>query len=482
MRVLHLAAEIYPLVKTGGLGDVVGALPPALVSRGLDVRVLLPGLPAIRAGVGTLIPIADCGPAFGAARVRLCRGILPDTGLTALVIDAPFLYDRPGNPYLDEQGIGWSDNHRRFGMLGWIGAQIGAGCLDPDWQPDILHGHDWHAGLAPAYLAARPGPRAATVFTIHNLAYQGLFPGTAYGELGLPPALFSPQGLEFHGQVSFMKAGLTCADRITTVSPTYAAEILTPASGWGLDGVIRDRGAAFSGILNGVDSEVWNPATDDLIAARFDASARGGKGLCKRALQSEFGLPVRDDLPLLCVVSRLSEQKGLDLVLAALAELIALGTQWLVLGSGDAHLEAGFRAAARTYPDAVAVRIGFDEALSHRIIAGADVIVVPSRFEPCGLTQLYGLRYGTLPLVRRVGGLADTVIDADEATQSATQGTGFVFDAADPATLLEAVQRALSAWQRPDTWQALVEAAMTQNFTWADAARQYHALYQELQN
>lgn len=480
LRILHVAAEIFPLVKTGGLADVAAALPPALAARGMDVRMLLPGLPGILEGAQALRPIAQAGPAFGAARVTLLAGRMPDSGLELLLIDAPFLYERPGNPYHDPQGREWSDNHRRFALLGWVAAQIAAGGLIPDWAPDILHAHDWHAGLAAAYLAARPGPGPGTVFTVHNLAYQGLFTANRFSELGLPAEQFGLDGLEFHGQLSFMKAGLQWSERITTVSPTYAREILEPDAACGLEGLIRQRAGALSGILNGVDYAVWDPAHDRLLAANYAAVPSPGKETCRAALRREFGLQATPEAPLCCVVSRLTGQKGLDLVLGALDALLRLGGQLVVLGSGDPALETAFTAAAQRHPDQVAVRIGYDEALAHRIIAGADLILVPSRFEPCGLTQLYGLRYGTLPLVRRAGGLADTVIDVDASASAQGEATGFVFDAPTPAGLVAALRRALTLWRSPELWTTLTRRAMAADFSWAEAAARYEALYREL--
>ena len=481
MRVLYVAAEAYPLVKTGGLGDVTGALPPALIRQGIEVRLLLPGLPAVIAGMSDPQPVATIGAAFGASTVNLLLGRMPDSDVPAYIIDAPDLYNRPGNnPYLDPDGRVWSDNHRRFALLGWVAAQLAAGKLHANWAADIIHSHDWHAGLAPAYAAAESGKHPATVFTIHNLAYQGLFPQSLYPQLGLPPQFFAIDGLEFYGQLSFMKAGLVFADRVTTVSPSYAAEIHGPAEGCGLEGVISSRGGAVRGILNGVDYHLWNPDTDAVLVQNYSASNLKGKEACKTALQAEFGLEERPHALLFGVISRLTPQKGLDLVLDALPEIIRLGGQLVLLGSGDSDLEARFRQAAVENPNAVAVRIGYDEAFSHRVISGADVILVPSRFEPCGLTQLYGLRYGTLPLVRRVGGLADTVVDANETNIDYDTATGFVFEKADAADLLNAVKRAFAAYANAPVWSQLTHRAMAQNFSWDHAALHYVALYREL--
>lgn len=480
MRVLHAAAEVFPLVKTGGLADVVGALPQALIRQDADVRLVLPGYPPIVDAVLHQKVIADLGPLFGAGRVTLRLGTMPYSHVPAYVIDAPWLYRRAGGPYQAADGSEWADNLQRFALLGWMAAHLAAGELDPDWQPDLVHAHDWHAALACAYIAAHPGATAATVFTVHNLAFQGLFPSHEFAQLSLPLHFMQSHGVEFHGQLSFMKAGLKYAHRITTVSPNYAREIATHEFGCGLDGVIRSRGGDVSGILNGVDGEVWNPATDSALAARYSSADLAGKPRNKLALQKEMGLEQRASAPLFGVVSRLTAQKGLDLVLAALPALLRQGAQLMVQGSGDPVLEAAFGAAAHAHPAQVAVRVGYDETLAHRLIAGADVILVPSRFEPCGLTQLYGLRYGTLPLVRRVGGLADTVVDADAAALQAGRATGFAFDAATPAALEGAIERAVALYAQPERWRALVRTAMAQDFSWDGAARHYVALYRAL--
>lgn len=476
LRLLHVAAEVFPLVKTGGLADVVAALPPALARAGADVRLLLPGLPAIAEAVLHQRTVCEIGPVFGAARVTLRCGQMPFSHVPAYVLEAPYLYRRDGGPYQDAAGREWPDNLQRFALLGWAAAHLAAGELDPAWTPDVMHAHDWHAASACAYMAAHPSTVAASMFTVHNLAYQGLFPAPDFGLLGLPSHYMNAQGLEFHGQLSLMKAGLQFADRVTTVSPNYAREIATPEFGFGLDGVVRSRGAAVSGILNGVDGEVWDPATDAALAVPYDAERLEGKVACKAALQAELGLATDAGAPLLCLVSRLTAQKGLDLLLGALPALLRGGGQLAVLGSGDASIEGGLFDAARAHAGKVAVHIGYDEALAHRFVAGADAILVPSRFEPCGLTQLYGLRYGTLPIVRRVGGLADTVVDAADPKR----GTGFIFGAATPAALAEAIDRCIAKWRRPADWRALMLRAMAQDFSWDAAAASYLALYADL--
>jgi starch synthase len=477
MRVLHVCSEIYPLLKTGGLADVAGALPLAQLRGGVDARVLVPGFPALRAGIVQQELVAEDG-AF-----KLYRGTLPGTTLPVYVIDAPHLYDRPGNPYADADNVAYPDNHHRFALLGWIAAQLAQG-MDPSWQPQVVHAHDWHAGLAPAYLKAAEqatGRRiAGSVQTVHNLAYQGNFPAHVFGELHLPGHFYAADGLEFYAMVSFLKAGLYYADKLTTVSPTYAHEIQGVEQGCGFDGLLRQRAGDLSGILNGVDDAVWNPATDAFIPTHYGAAAMAGKRANRQAQQKESGLAVQDKAPLFCIVSRLTEQKGLHLVLDALPGIVARGGQLMVLGAGDKEFEAQLTAAAAAHPHAVAVHLGYDEQLAHRLIAASDVIMVPSRFEPCGLTQLYGLKYGTLPLVRRVGGLADTVVDASLENLDEQRATGFVFDRFDAAGIDAAVRRAFALYKRTREWEDVQAHAMQQQFGWDAAAAQYLALYEQI--
>ena len=478
MRVLHVCSEIYPLLKTGGLADVAGALPLAQVHAGVDARVLVPGFPALRAGVLDQELVAEV-----AGGVRLYRGVMPDSALPVYVIDAPHLYDRPGNPYADANNDAYPDNDRRFALLGSIAAQLAQG-LDASWRPQILHAHDWHAGLAPAYLKAAEqaaGRRiAGSVQTIHNLAYQGNFPAHAFEALQLPRHFYAADGLEFYGMVSFLKAGLFYADKLTTVSPTYAREIQGLEQGCGFDGLLRARSGDLAGILNGVDDTVWNPAVDPFIPQPYEVHNLVGKRQGKAALQREAGLAVQDQAPLFCIVSRLTEQKGLHLVLDALPGIVARGGQLMVLGAGDTAFEAQLQAAAAANPASVAVHLGYDEQLAHRLIAASDVIMVPSRFEPCGLTQLYGLKYGTLPLVRRVGGLADTVVDASLENLDDESATGFVFDGFDAAGIDAAVRRAFALYKRANEWEDVQAHAMQQQFGWDAAAAHYLTLYQQI--
>ena len=483
IRALHVASELYPLLKTGGLADVVGALPPALMEHGADVRVLLPGFPSIVAGLADLAPVAALEPRFGARDARLDYGTLPANDVGIYVIRADSFYDRGGSPYLDTAQVPYGDNAQRFALLGWVAALM-AQHLDPDWKPDIVHAHDWHAGLAPAYLKAaerRHGkPLAHSIITVHNLAYQGIFPAALFGQLELPEDFFDMHGVEFYGQLSFLKAGLHFAERITTVSPTYAREIRTVAQGAGLDGLLRGRTHELTGILNGVDYTVWSPPEDETIAAKYTAAKLSKKGVCKTALQARLSLAQKSDALLFGVVSRLTEQKGLDLLLEVLPEIVKRGGQLAVLGSGEPALEAGLLRVAQAHPEAVAVQLGFDEALAHAVIAGSDVVAVPSRFEPCGLTQLYALAYGSLPLVHCVGGLADTVVDASLENLADDLATGFVFHHFEPASITAAIRRAFALYERRKEWKAVQRRAMAQDFGWGASAQHYLALYREL--
>jgi starch synthase len=399
--------------------------------------------------------------------------------LELLAIDAPHLYARPSNPYGGLDGREWPDNAMRFAALGDVAAQLAQGVV-AGIVPDILHVHDWQAGLALAYLQYRGGPRPGTVMTVHNLAFQGRFPAALLPALGLPPAAFSIDGVEFYGDISFLKAGLFFADRITTVSPTYAAEIRTPESGMGFDGLLRTRASVLHGILNGIDDAVWNPAADPLIVADFSVTRLEGRAADKTSMQAWFGLEARSDALLFGVISRLTWQKGLDLLLADLDTLLGVGAQLVVLGSGERALEAGFTAAAAAHPGRVGCVVGYDEALAHQIQAGADALLMPSRFEPCGLTQLCAMRYGALPVVARVGGLADTIIDANEAALGAGTGSGVQFAPVTREMLESAILRTGALWRRPAVWRRLQHNAMRTDVSWRRPAARYAALFRSL--
>ena len=481
MRILYITAELYPWVKSGGLGDVAAALPPALIAEGIDVRLLLPGFRGFLDAFPGITDVVRLTTPFAGERVRVSLARLPGTDSLAYLVDHPAFYDRAGNPYADPSGSDWPDNHHRFGLFGWIAAELARGA-DTGWRPDILHGHDWHTGLAPAYLAARPPTEGhvPTVFTVHNLAYRGPFPGAVFPELALPSEFFSIDGVEFFGMVSFIKAGLFYSDRLTTVSPTYAREIQTPAFGWGLDGLLRARASVLTGILNGVDTRVWDPRHDAILPRPYgERTAATGKGAAKAEVQRRLALEPIEGAPLFGAVSRLAPQKGLDLVLAGLPDLVG-GAQLALLGSGDRDLEQAFAAAAERYQGRVGVTLGYDESLAHLIYAGSDVVLVPSRFEPCGLTQLYALRYGALPLVRRVGGLADTVVDATATNLAEGEATGFAFDDDSPPALMLAIARATALFREREIWRRMMRRAMTRNFSWTAAARQYIAVYRAL--
>jgi starch synthase len=480
LRVLEVAAEVFPWVKTGGLGDVVAALPPALARADADVRLLLPGYPPLRDALGKTRVVARLGSAFGAATVEIHRGRLPGMDLPVYLVDAPYLYDRPGNPYLTQARADWPDNPRRFGLLGWVAAHLGCGDVERDWRADVLHAHDWHAGLACAYLGLHPGPRPATVFTVHNLAFVGEFDPVQLPDLLLPRSIFAPEGLEFHGRGSFMKAGLYYADQLSTVSPTYAREIQTSAFGCGFEGLLLRRAPVLAGILNGVDNTVWNPATDPHIEAHYDAANLSGKARIKEALQRSLGLHVDAGRLLVGVVTRLAYQKGVDLLVQAMRTLAAEGVQLALLGSGDPPLERQLAQLAADMPESVSISFGYDDAASHRIIAGADVVAVPSRYEPCGLTQLYGLRYGSLPVVHAVGGLADTVVDANEANLNADRATGFSFVNATETALHATLHRAQRLFADRTRWQQVMRRAMAQDFSWDEAAARYLDLFRQV--
>ncbi|MDG4648892.1 glycogen synthase GlgA [Roseibacterium sp. SDUM158017] len=474
MKVLSVASECVPFVKTGGLADVVGALPRVMGGQGVDMRVLLPGYPRVMEAIG-----ADGGRTVmedetlfgGQGRVIRARA----RQVELLVLDAPHLYDREGSPYLGPDGRDWPDNPERFAALSWMAARIAKEGVE-GWRPDVVHGHDWQAGLAPYYLA-KHGCDVPTVLTVHNIAFHGAAPAGRLTALRLDPVDFVQEGgFEFYGGINALKAGLIWSDRITTVSPTYARELTRPEFGAGLDGVIRTRAGRLSGILNGIDTDAWNPATDPALSSRYRTPR--GKAKNRAALREEFGLP-RAKGPLACVVSRLTEQKGLDLLLQSLPALLERGGQLVLLGAGDVALERAWRTAAEAHAG-VAVHIGYDEAMAHRLIAGADAILVPSRFEPCGLTQLYALRYGTIPLVALTGGLADTVIPASPAALAAGASTGVQVHPLTADTLALGLMDLCALFEDRATWARMQDNAMAQPVGWDTSAAAYARLYREV--
>jgi starch synthase len=473
MQVLSVASEVYPLVKTGGLADVVGALPAALKPHGVNMRVFVPGYPAVLKAMQSAKAVHAYAELFGGpSRVLLGSA----HGMEVLVLDAPHLFDRPGNPYLGPDGKDWPDNAIRYAAFSTVAADIGRGALKT-WQPDVLHLHDWQAALAAVDVRHRGGPR--TVLTVHNIAFQGQFPASVFPRLGLPAAAYAMEGLEFFGNVGFLKGGLALADVITTVSPTYAREICTPEYGMGLDGLLRARRHNTIGIVNGIDTDVWNPETDKDLAVTFNRSALEKRLKNKRQLEQRFGLEEGDGI-IHGVVSRLTWQKGLDLLANLMDWVVASGARLALVGTGEPGIEQAFATAALRHPGRIGVFMKYDEAVSHLVQGGADTMLVPSRFEPCGLTQLYGLRYGCIPVVARTGGLADTVIDANEAALSAGVATGFQFSPVDEPSLQNALQRSASAFADKKLWARLQTNGMSADVSWDRSASHYADLYRQL--
>jgi starch synthase len=476
LDVLSVVSEIFPLIKTGGLADVAGALPGALVAEGVSVRSLIPAYPSVLGALEGGVVVARIGDLFGGAADIVSA---KSAKLDLFVIDAPHLFARDGDPYRGPDGHEWADNAFRFAALSRVAMLLSQGLVE-GYRPDVVHAHDWQAGLAPAYLHYAGVIQPATVMTVHNIAFQGRFPAGLLRSLGLPANAFAIDGVEYYGDIGYLKAGLHFADRITTVSPTYAAEIRTPQGGMGLDGLLRARADVLSGILNGIDNAVWDPARDPYLAARFDVDRLTERAINKTALQRTFGLHVDPAVPLFGIISRLAAQKGIDLLLAALPALLDGGALLVVLGSGEEPLESGLRAAAANNAGRVGVRIGYDEATAHLIQAGCDALLMPSRFEPCGLTQLCAMRYGALPVVAHVGGLCDTVIDANEMAIAAGIGTGFHFSPVTAEMLVAAIMRTLSVWRQPMLWRRLQRNAMQTDVDWRRPAARYAALYREL--
>ncbi len=480
LKVLFVLAEAWPVAKTGGLGDVGPALARALIDAGAEVRLLMPAYRGaakkLKAkAVGEAFrPLAACEP------VQLLKGRLPEFGIPTWLVHSPSLYERPGTPYGDEHGHDWPDNPERFGVLCRVASMFGRGRGLDGWKADVIHGHDWHAGLASAYVALDEQATAATAFTIHNLAYQGNFDRQVRPLLEIGAPAFQMDGLEFYGHFSFMKAGLWYSDRLTTVSPTYARQILEPSYGCGMDGLLRHRSDRLSGILNGVDHHFWDPRRDSLLPAAFGPGEMEGKARCKQTLQARLGLPEDAHAPLVGMVGRMAHQKGWDLLIDAIPGLADAGLQFALVGSGDEALEARLRELAAARPASVALFSGYDEALAHQVFAGADLFAVPSRFEPAGLTQMYAQCYGTPPVVRRTGGLVDTVTEASPEAVADGSGTGFFFDAASPEALAGALQRAAGLLRdQPATWRRIQENGMRRDFSWDRAAGDYMTVYEK---
>jgi starch synthase len=477
LSVLSVASEAWPLVKTGGLADVAGALPAAVAAHGVKMTTLLPGYPVIMASIGKAKSAHRYDNLFGQA-AHLIETRLGDHPL--FVLDAPALYDRDGGPYGNSAGKDWPDNWLRFAALARAAADIASGVVKGK-SFDILHAHDWQAAMAPAYLRYAPGPvrTARSVMTIHNMAFQGHFGADIFPALGLPKSAWAIDGVEYHGGVGFLKAGLEAADAITTVSPSYASEICLAEFGMGLEGLINSRSGRVSGIVNGIDPAIWNPESDPDLKAQFSARTLARRNANKQAIETAFDLE-KSDGPLFIVVSRLTWQKGMDVLLGALDHLVGSGGRLALLGSGDAALEAAFLAAATRHSGRVGIRIGYNEALSHLMQGGGDALLVPSRFEPCGLTQLYALAYGCVPVVSRTGGLADTVIDANVAALAADAATGIVFTPVSIEGLTHAITRAMGLYHQPKVWRALQKRGMKCDFSWGQSGKAYADLYKQL--
>lgn len=477
MRILFVTSEASPFAKTGGLADVSAALPAALQDLGMDVRVLLPAYPQALERAPSAREIMRLGDPLGCGQTRILETYVPNTGRPVWLVDCPSLYNRAGGLYQDGNGRDWPDNNLRFALLNHVAAGI-ADEAGGSWMPDIIHANDWHAGLVPLLISARKRQRPASIFTIHNLAYQGVFASESFEQLGLPVEAFSD--MEFYARVSFLKAGIRSADAITTVSPTYAKEILTPESGCGLDGLLRDRASQLTGIMNGVDYDIWDPSIDPYLTRNYTARSPAAKAVNKHAIQVELGLDVAADSPLLAFMSRLVHQKTPDIVLEALPALIEDGMQFALVAEGENGYQESFRELAENYPGRVAVQIGYEEPLAHRLLAGADILLHPSRFEPCGLVPIYAMRYGTIPLVRRSGGMADSVTDATPETIQQGTASGFSFENPRVPDLIDNVRRAHVLYRQQIVWRKLQMSAMRQDFSWTRSAEIYANLYRSL--
>lgn len=482
MKVLFVSSEVFPLIKTGGLADVSGSLPNALQSLGVDIRILLPGYPAVLDKLGAMQEIATLQhlPHIGSA--KLLEGTIQETQVKVWVIKSPDLYERDGGPYADKNGMEWQDNPIRFGVLSKIAAILsGENSPIQHWRPDIMHCNDWQSGLAPAYMKLTERCQTRSIISLHNMAFQGCYAPHWVASLGLPSSGFSIEGFEYHGQLSFLKAGIFYSDRITTVSPRYAQEIQTAAFGFGLEGLLSKRGDEIKGILNGIETEEWNPATDKYLTSTYSSKNLTGKQQVKADLQKQLGLNIDADAPLLGVVSRLTHQKGLDMLVPHLQALLNQGCQFALLGGGEPALESAFKEIASKNPGTASVNIGYNEPLSHQIMAGSDMFIMPSRFEPCGLNQLYGLAYGTPPIVNATGGLADSVIDCNPVHLKEKTANGFVMVEASAQGLIACIQRAVELFKNDkSTWQQLQITGMNQNLGWDKSAQEYLAVYRSL--
>jgi starch synthase len=475
-KILFVTSEAYPLIKTGGLADVCSSLPKALIDLGQEVKLLLPKYPSLKLTneVNFL-----CSLRIDNHAINIFETYLPDSPLAAWLVDCPDFFNTEGNPYVDANGVPWANNAERFALFCRVAVEVAMDKVNRNWKPDIVHCNDWQSGLVPALLSLQPNP-PKTVFTIHNMAYQGLFPMHSIYPLNLPGQLLHPNGLEFYGMLSFIKGGIAYSNRITTVSPTYALEIQTPAYGYGLEGLLSYRRNDLVGIINGIDSNEWNPETDHHIAQHYNVHALHDKQRNKTALQQRLNLPVDENIPLFGLISRLIEQKGIDMVIDCLPEIVKLPAQFVLLGNGSKSFEHRLQNLAQLYPDSIAINIVYDESLAHQIEAGVDIFLMPSRFEPCGLNQMYSQRYGTIPVVRETGGLADTVVDTLPKTLENNNATGIMFKEANAGALLETIKRAVLLYHNQTVWRQIQTNAMHQDFSWRNSAEQYLTLYHSI--
>lgn len=475
-KILFASSEVHPLIKTGGLADVAGSLPRALDKINQEIRIILPNYQSIKTTEEVRF--------ISSVRVNnqdanILETQLPNSKVIVWLVDCPAFFDTPGNPYVDEAGNPWDNIAARFALFCRVAVEVAMNRAHLNWQPDVIHCNDWQTGLVPALLSLESN-KPASIFTIHNMAYQGMFPETTFTDLNLPTQLWHHDGLEFHDMLSFIKGGLSYANRITTVSPTYALEIQTSEYGYGLEGLLSHKHDILSGIINGMDLDQWNPETDKSISEPYSADTLEKKVINKTSLQARSSLPVNKSVPLFGLISRLVEQKGVDLLIECLTEMVSMPLQLVLLGSGDKSVEQKLLSFARLYPKKVSVTIGYDEALAHQIEAGVDIFLMPSRFEPCGLNQMYSQRYGTIPIVRKTGGLADTIEDALPKSLANNTATGISFKQASPGALLEAIKRGLLLYNDKKTWKKIQIAAMQKDFSWENSAKQYVTLYQEI--
>ncbi|HED35392.1 MAG TPA: glycogen synthase GlgA [Gammaproteobacteria bacterium] len=477
-NILYISSEAFPLIKTGGLGDVAGSLPGALLKQSQDVRLLLPAYPEVLTKIKNSKIIART--AYYNQPVNIIETRLPGSMVTVWLVDCPSVFNRPGGPYCDEHGTPREDNALRFALFCLAATDIGLNKLNINWRADIVHCNDWQSALVPALLSLHPN-RPATVFTIHNLAYQGVFDQQTFHDLHMPDELWAMQGVEFHGQFSFIKGGLAYADKITTVSPRYAKEICQPENGYGLDGLLRFRQQDLSGIINGIDEKYWNPGTDRHLVQKFNRRTLDKKLINKTQLQKDLSLPQKTAVPMIGMVGRLVEQKGLDIILLCADALLKRNIQLVILGSGESHYEMKLTELAQRHPQRLKVIIGYNEQLAHKIEAASDLYLMPSIFEPCGLNQLYSLSYGSLPIVTSVGGLADTVINASEKNIKNNTANGFVLDEISPSALINTIDYAITCYKKPALWRKIQLKAMGEDFSWRNSAEQYITLYQQLE-